>query len=362
MIDEIKDEVLKPIRWCGQYLELIDQTKLPNEQVYNSYDTIEGVASAIQSMVVRGAPAIGISAAYGLVFAFNDLDDESFVDVARVDQVVQKACAHLLASRPTAVNLQTALERMLNLWQSLQSNLPANKVALRNAFVEEATAIHHDDLKFNYEMSSHGLKALQSVSAEPIGVLTHCNTGSLATGGLGTALGIIKVAYRKGFIRNVCITETRPWLQGSRLTAFELGVEDIPFELMVEGAVGYKMQQGAIDWLIVGADRIAANGDVANKIGTYALCVLAKAHGVKVMVAAPSTTLDFQLASGSEIPIELRDSTEILKAAGYDLQSQNAKNIQVYNPAFDIAPAELIDYIVTEKGFCPPSELERLKV
>ena len=353
----INDEVLKPIFWKGHALALIDQTLLPSTEQYHEYTSVISVAQAIEAMIVRGAPAIGITAAYGFIFALDAFDQTKPVDLEKVEASLSTAYDVLMASRPTAVNLKTALERMYAAWAVLKLNPPASVGLLRSAFEQEAITIHDEDLAFNYAMAEEGFRALGADTKKQLGVLTHCNTGSLATGGLGTALGIIKVGYRSKRIASVCITETRPWLQGSRLTAFELGTENIPFELMVEGAVGYKMRQGLIDWLIVGADRITANGDVANKIGTYALAVLAKTHGVKVMVAAPSTTLDFDLASGDEIPIELREGKEILKAAGYDLEKPEAQAINVFNPAFDITPAEYIDVIVTEKGACHPSEL-----
>jgi methylthioribose-1-phosphate isomerase len=312
-----------PIVWADAKLELLDQRLLPQEVRYLACDSAGDVASAIHGMAVRGAPAIGIAAAYGLVLA-----------VAHDPKSFDAAWRTLAASRPTAVNLRWALDRMKLRWQ--RDAIPA-------ALLDEARAIHAEDLAQNLRMGDHGAALL------PMGarVVTHCNTGALATGGHGTALGVIRTAHAQGKIERVYNTETRPWLQGARLTSWELQQEGIPFKLVADAAVSHLMNRERIDWVIVGADRIAANGDTANKIGTYQLAVAARRHGVKFMVVAPSGTFDLASPDGSHIPIEERASTELTEFRG---QAVAPAGIETFNPVFDVTPAELIDAIVCENG------------
>ena len=281
-------------------------------------------------MRVRGAPAIGIAAAYGVVLsAMQHYPNDNWQTT--VEQDIQK----LATSRPTAVNLFWALDKMRN----LLATQPAEPIA---ALTELAQQIHDDDITANLAMGEYGADILGNAKA----VLTHCNAGALATGGYGTALGVIRSAYKRGHLQNIYAGETRPWLQGARLTVWELAQDGIPATLIADSAAAWLMKSGKIDWIIVGADRITANGDVANKIGTYSLAVLAKQHGVKVMVAAPSSTFDFSLESGDSIEIEERNPKELLA----DCYLNEGSLVTAWNPVFDVTPAELISAIVTEKG------------
>ena len=308
------------IEWRQQSLHLLDQRVLPHEHRVLEYTTAAEVADAIRAMVVRGAPAIGIAAAYGYA-----LD-------ALAGRDLQQAYHVLAESRPTAVNLFWALERMAAL-----------NTADAHTLVAEARKIHEEDIAANLAMGEFGA----SVLPENAVIYTHCNTGALATGGHGTALGIIRSGYAEGKVTQVYAGETRPWLQGARLTAWELMQDQIPVSLVCDGAAAQLFRQGNVDWVIVGADRITANGDVANKIGTYSLAVLARHHGVKVMVAAPTTTFDLTLASGDDIPIEQRPQEEVTSLFGHPIAPQGCHAI---NPSFDVTPAGLIDVIATEKG------------
>ena len=293
---------------------------LPHQHQVLSYTSAADVADAIRDMVVRGAPAIGITAAYGYA-----LD-------ALAGRDLEAAYKVLAESRPTAVNLFWALERMA----SLSTVDP-------HALVAEAKKIHQEDIEANLAMGQFGAALIP----EGASVYTHCNTGALATGGHGTALGIIRSAFADQRIKQVYAGETRPWLQGARLTAWELMQDDIPVKLVADGAAAQLFRQGNISWVIVGADRIAANGDTANKIGTYSLAVLAKHHGVKVMVAAPTTTFDLSIASGADIPIEQRPTSEVTSLNGQVIAPEGCDAI---NPSFDVTPSDLIDAIITEKG------------
>jgi methylthioribose-1-phosphate isomerase len=309
------------IAWHEQTLHLLDQRVLQHTHQILEYRTAADVAEAIRDMVVRGAPAIGITAAYGYALdalAGRDLD---------------QAYKVLAESRPTAVNLFWALERMA----SLGTDDP-------QALVAEAKKIHEEDIAANLAMGEFGASLLN----DQCRIYTHCNTGALATGGHGTALGIIRSAVTQGKVSQVYAGETRPWLQGARLTAWELMQDNIPVKLVCDGAAAQLFRQEAVDWVIVGADRITANGDVANKIGTYSLAVLAKHHGMKVMVAAPTTTFDMTLDSGNAIPIEQRPMSEVTSLNGQPIAPEGCEAI---NPSFDVTPAELIDAIVTEKGY-----------
>lgn len=327
-------DTVRAVEWRNGRLYLLDQRLLPREQRYLCLESATAVAEAIRAMVVRGAPAIGIAAAYGMVLAAHCARDSSPRDWRRA---MEDDFAALAAARPTAVNLCWALKRMRRIVDDVAD---ADPVAL---LLQEAQRIHEEDICANRRMGELGAALIE----HPCAVLTHCNTGSLATGGYGTALGVIRRAFSDGRIRNVYADETRPWLQGARLTAWELVQDDIPVTLLVDGAAAWLMAQGAVEWVIVGADRIAANGDVANKIGTYSTAVSAHHHGVKVMVVAPLSTIDLSAPDGEEIPIEQRPQEEVLALEGHSVAAAGAA---AWNPSFDITPAGLIDAIVTEKG------------
>ena len=324
---------VRPLLWSGHALSVLDQRLLPQQQVYIQCNTSADVAKAIQTLAVRGAPAIGIAGAFAVVLAATKLDVRSGVEAL---QVVEPELKHLQQARPTAINLRWAIERMRRCLSNSGSDW-YDKIAL------EAIAIQTEDLAANHAMGLLGAQCL------PLGtrVLTHCNTGSLATAGFGTALGVIRAGVAIGRISQVYASETRPWLQGSRLTIWELLQDGIEATLIADSASAYLMQQGKIDFVIVGADRICANGDVANKIGTYAHALAAKAHGVKVMVVAPSSTVDMATIGGGDIEIEQRSADELTHIGGFEV---GAKAAHVYNPVFDITPASCIDFIVTEKG------------
>ncbi|WNB77494.1 S-methyl-5-thioribose-1-phosphate isomerase [Methylomonas koyamae] len=321
---------VQALQWTGHSLKVLDQRALPQTIAYDEYRDAAGVAAAIASMRVRGAPAIGIAAAYGVVLSAKQHYPQTDWQAA-----VGRDIEQLAASRPTAVNLFWALDRM----RGLLAGNPADPVA---ALTELAQAIHADDLAANQAMGERGADLIGKAAT----VLTHCNAGALATGGYGTALGVIRSLHRRGQLLRVYADETRPWLQGARLTVWELAQDGIPATLIADSAAAWLMKSGKIDWIVVGADRIAANGDVANKIGTYSLAVLAKQHGVKVMVAAPSSTFDFSLENGAGIEIEQRDPRELLA----DCYLHEGSLVGAWNPVFDVTPAELIDAIVTERG------------
>ncbi len=321
-----------PIVWRGDSLELLDQRHLPQMEAYVHLDDCQAIAQAITDMVVRGAPAIAITAAYGLALAAKQ-------KAARGEPVDALTLADefqmLAESRPTAVNLFWALEKMRKVVEQ------GGDVAAR--LEQAAIDMQREDREINTRIGYFGAALLPERSA----VYTHCNTGALATGGYGTALGVIRSAHHNGQLSQVYAGETRPWLQGARLTAWELSREQIPVKLVIEGAAGQLLRSGEVSWVIVGADRVAANGDLANKIGTYNLAVLARHHGVRFMAAVPVSTIDLSIASGDDIPIEQRDPAEVTSLAGQPIAP---KGVQAINPAFDVTPAELIDAIVTEYG------------
>ena len=337
-----------PIIWQAQQLQLLDQRLLPDQVKFLTLTSAPQTAEAIRNMVVRGAPAIGITAAYGLVLSLLEHRGKEGAWRAAVDADRQT----LAKSRPTAVNLFWALDRM----QRLLLTFP--DASLSNTMIDkalaEAHAIAQEDVAANRAMGTFGAALL----ADGVNVLTHCNAGALATAGHGTALGVIRSAKEMGKLGAVFADETRPWLQGSRLTAWELLEDGIPVTLIVEGAAGHLMALKKIDWVIVGADRITANGDVANKIGTYGLAVLARFHGVKFMVAAPTSTIDMDLPDGSHIPIEERGLDEVLGFRGLKVAAQGAG---AWNPAFDVTPAALIDAIVTERGVVEQPNIEKMR-
>ena len=324
---------IRPIAWTGQALQLLDQRKLPfvvENVVCRSSDE---VAEAITALTVRGAPAIGIAAAWGVVLAAHRVQA---ADGAAALAALQPAIDRLNASRPTAVNLAWALARM-------RSVLPGAGSDWLAVLTAEAEAIAREDLAANHTMGALGA----SLIAPGSGVLTHCNTGSLATAGFGTALGVIRAGVATGRIDKVYAGETRPWLQGARLTVWELAQDGIAPTLIADSAAAHLMKTGAVQWVIVGADRICANGDTANKIGTYQLAIAARHHGVKFMVVAPSSTVDMSTAHGDEIEIEQRDPGELYGVGGVRTV---AEGIAAWNPVFDVVPGELIDAIVTERG------------
>jgi methylthioribose-1-phosphate isomerase len=329
-------DTIRAVLWEEDKLKLLDQRLLPQQEVYLEYDDPVAVAGAIRDMVVRGAPAIGITAAYGVVLAVRKRLAEDRTDFL---QKLEQDFGHLADARPTAVNLAWALERM----GKVLFDLPEGSEPVA-AMLAEARAIHEEDIAANRKMGELGAALIEESG---YGILTHCNTGSLATGGFGTALGVIRTAFAQGKIARVYADETRPWLQGARLTAWELVKDQIPVTLLADGAAAALMQQGRVKWVVVGSDRIAANGDVANKIGTYSAAVAARYHGVKFMVVAPTSTVDMSLANGSLIPIEQRSPEEVLSLGGIQVAASGA---QAWNPAFDVTPAELVDAIVTEKG------------
>ena len=336
-------DTLRAVRWQDNQLGLIDQRKLPNEYQVINLNTAASVALAIKDMVVRGAPAIGITAAYGVVLAAHAAYQQNPV---HWKSLIQADLQLLANARPTAVNLHWALAQMQAQFAEIHDDPVPHLLAV-------ARAIHQADIAANHKMGELGAALLP----ENCRVLTHCNTGSLATGGYGTALGVIRRGYEVGKIRQVYADETRPWLQGARLTAWELVQDQIPVTLLADCAAAALMRQGKVDWVIVGADRITANGDTANKIGTYSLAVLARQHGVKFMVVAPTSTIDMQLATGDAIEIEERGAEEVLNLG---VQAIAAQGAQAWNPVFDVTPAELIDALVTERGVCAPPNVASL--
>ena len=323
-----------PIEWVGDarsgHLRLIDQTKLPEELVYLDCQDVDAVWHAIKRLSVRGAPAIGISAAYGCVIGAQRGEFESSAD-------------YLATSRPTAVNLFWAIDRM----KALGTTDP-------EALLAEAKVIHEEDKAMCRKIGEIGLSLIQENS----GVLTHCNAGALATGGIGTATAPMYVAHEKGLAFKVFADETRPLLQGARLTSWELGAAGIDVNLICDNMAGQVMREGRVSVVITGADRIAANGDAANKIGTYGVAILAKHHGIPFYVAAPSSTFDMSLATGKDIPIEQREPVEIIQGFG---KRTAPEDVQTYNPAFDVTPNDLIAGIITERGMIQPVSTETVK-
>jgi methylthioribose-1-phosphate isomerase len=320
---------VQSLQWTGHSLKVLDQRQLPDSIAHDEYTDAVGVAEAIVTMRVRGAPAIGIAAAYGVVLSayqhYSQSNDNWREQVIADTDILAK-------SRPTAVNLFWALNQMKAVLDQQDNPL--------SALLACAEKIHADDIAANMKMGELGADILANAK----GILTHCNTGALATGGYGTALGVIRSAYERHPVK-IYAGETRPWLQGQRLTVWELAQDEIPVTLIADSAAAWLMKSGAIDWIVVGADRIALNGDVANKIGTYSLAVLAKQHKVKVMVVAPTSTIDGGMDSGDEIEIEQRPPSELLPAC-----FKENTYVSAWNPVFDVTPAHLISAIVTEQG------------
>ncbi|VAW84612.1 Methylthioribose-1-phosphate isomerase [hydrothermal vent metagenome] len=333
------------VEWRDDTLKMLDQRILPEEVAYIEYRDAPAVAEGIRQMVVRGAPAIGIAAAYGVVLAARRAYAKN-TESWRIEIEEDLEC--LAQSRPTAVNLFWALKTMKAHFSSVEGNPEPSLLAL-------AQKIHNDDIAANQKMGVLGANLIEPDA----GVLTHCNAGALATGGYGTALGVIRSAFSDGKIKHVYADETRPWMQGARLTAWEMVQDNIPVTLLAEGAAAYLMKLKRIKWIIVGADRVAANGDVANKIGTYSLAVLARHHGVKFMVVAPSSTLDMNAESGEQIPIEERSGEELHFSYGRRISAEGA---QAWNPVFDVTPASLVDALVTERGLVEQPSTKKLSL
>ena len=341
--------MIKTVEWTEQGVRLIDQTKLPTEETYVLCTTYEEVAEAIRKMTVRGAPAIGVTAAMGIALGLRDADGDHVAELRRrFDQI----CEVMGETRPTAVNLFWAIRRMQQKFEASSELPPAQ---LRQALIQEAQRIYVEDLALNEALARHGA-ALMPASGS---VLTHCNAGALATaGGYGTALGVIRAAIESGKKLHVYADETRPFLQGSRLTAWELQKDGIPTTVISDNMAGAMMAQGKIGAVVVGADRIAANGDTANKIGTYTVAVLAKEHGIPFYVAAPFSSIDMETPDGSKIPIEQRAAREVTHVGPTRIAPEN---IKVENPAFDVTPARYIAAIITERGVAKPPFADALK-
>ena len=333
--DNNRHDSLRPLAWQGNALRVLDQRRLPVDVAYLDCSTAGQVAQAITDLAVRGAPAIGIAGAYGVVLAAQAALAAGDEDPAALDPAFDL----LERARPTAVNLAWALARMRAEARRVGRIDPVGLLAL-------AQTIQADDLAANRRMGDLGAALIEPGS----GVLTHCNTGSLATAGFGTALGVVRAAWAQQRLSAVFASETRPWLQGARLTAWELQQDHIPVSLIVDSAGAHLMSTGRVQWLVVGADRIAANGDTANKIGTLQLAIAARHHGVRVMVVAPSSTVDLAMADGAGVDIELRDGAEVTHLGG----QPTAAAVTAWNPVFDVTPATLIDAIVTEHGVVRP--------
>lgn len=332
-----KADRIETLRWNGKQIEMIDQRLLPAQKEYVACDSAKSVADAIRTMVVRGAPAIGVAAAYGIALEAVKLSRKTSTLFA---EEMKDGFTILAASRPTAVNLFWALDRMKKCWMENSDRSPAD---LADILLEEAHDIRAEDIRINCTMGQYGAELLKNGDR----VLTHCNAGALATAGHGTALGIFRSAVESGKRISVYADETRPFLQGARLTAWELVQENIPVTLITDNMSGYLMSRGEIDAVVVGTDRIAANGDVANKIGTYMVAVLAKRHNIPFYVACPLSTIDLSLATGNEIPIEERPVEEV---KGFRNCHWAPEGVAIRNPAFDVTPAELVTALITEKG------------
>lgn len=326
---------------------MIDQRKLPQKETYVHCSNYQEVIKAIKEMVIRGAPAIGIAAAMGLALGAKEIETASLEGFkTRFDKI----CTAMGQARPTAVNLFWAIERM----RKVVADCPVQKVeSLKKTLIREARAMLAEDIDINKRMGLMGQKVIKKGAR----VLTHCNAGALATGGYGTALGVIRAAQEAGKQVQVLADETRPFLQGARLTCWELAKDHIPVTLITDNMAGYLMQKGLIDVVIVGADRIAANGDTANKIGTYSVAVLAREHGISFYVAAPCSTIDIQIKSGKDIPIEERNEKEVTHLGGKRMAPMG---ISVLNPAFDVTPHSFITGIITEKGILKAPYLRSL--
>ncbi|WP_161820936.1 S-methyl-5-thioribose-1-phosphate isomerase [Sporotomaculum syntrophicum] len=332
---------METMRWVDGCLEILDQTLLPGKTEYIKCEHYTTICDAIRRLSVRGAPAIGAAAAYGLALGAASLSPAGKAEfVSAIEQIARELCD----TRPTAINLQWAVDRMLQL---LHEQTTDSVEVLKETLLAAAHAIYREDLASNRRIGEFGEKLIPP----NVSILTHCNAGALATAGFGTALGVIRAAHQAGKNIHVYADETRPLLQGARLTAWELMQDNIPVTLLTDNMAGYLMACGKVDLVIVGADRITANGDVANKIGTYSVAVLAKEHGLPFYVAAPMSTFDLNLAGGQEIPIENRDEREVTHFAGHPVAPAGVK---VWNPAFDVTPHPLVTAIITDRGVARP--------
>ncbi|MFD2168620.1 S-methyl-5-thioribose-1-phosphate isomerase [Tumebacillus lipolyticus] len=338
---------MQPLRFTGRTLEVLDQTQLPEHEIWETCDTYEGVAEAIEKMKVRGAPAIGATAAYGIAIG---AQQGSELSKAEFLPFLAGVCERLAKTRPTAVNLFWAIKRMRGL---IEANAELEVAQLTELILAEANLIAEEDVRLNKQMGQHGLPYIPDNAR----ILTHCNTGSLATVDYGTALGVIRAAHEAGKNVTVYADETRPYLQGARLTAFELHRDNIPVTVVTDSMAGYLMQQGMVDLVIVGADRITANGDAANKIGTYSLAVLAKHHGIPFYVAAPMSTVDYELETGASIEIEQRSADEVVFIGGKRMAPEG---VPALHPAFDVTPHELITAIITDRGAVERPDTDRM--
>ena len=333
----------KTIEWTDEGVRMIDQRKLPVVEEYPLFKTYQEVAEAIRAMVVRGAPAIGVAAAMGVALGVRDSKAKNS---AELREDFKQITDTLASTRPTAVNLFWAIERMKRRFAQVAAN-DVDKLAIARSLIEEALAIQAEDIESNMRMGRFGQELLPDAGT----ILTHCNAGALATAGYGTALGVIRAAVENGKRLRVLADETRPFLQGARLTAWELWKDDIDVRVISDNMAGAFMRQGLVDAVIVGADRIAANGDVANKIGTYSVAVLAKQHEIPFFVAAPFSTLDLEIPDGSHIPIEERDPTEVTHIGGVRMVPEG---VSVFNPAFDVTPSQFVTAIITDRGVARP--------
>jgi methylthioribose-1-phosphate isomerase len=329
--------MIQTLEWTDKGVRFLDQTKLPTEETYVTATSYQQVADVIRNMVVRGAPAIGVAAAMGIALGVKNSKAEN---VGELKKDFDQICKAIGETRPTAVNLFWAIRRMQGKFETLRVR---PMLQIQQALIEEAQRVHAEDIAANQAMGRHGATLMPASG----GVLTHCNAGALATAGYGTALGVIRAAVEQGKKIHVYADETRPFLQGSRLTAWELMKDGIPTTVISDNMAGAMMKQGKIGAVVVGADRIAANGDVANKIGTYTVAVLAKEHGIPFYVAAPISTVDLATADGSGIPIEQRNAKEVTHIAGRQMVPDG---VEVENPAFDVTPAKYVAAIITECG------------
>lgn len=329
--------MIRTIEWTESGVVMLDQTLLPAEEIYHTYRNHLEVAEAIRSMIIRGAPAIGVAAAMGIALGVKNAAANT---AESLDPLFERICSDIRSTRPTAVNLFWAVERMQSVYRRTR---PQGIEAIRSALIRESISMHSEDIEINRMMGRWGQELIPSKAH----VLTHCNAGALATAGYGTALGVIRAAVEAGKEVQVFADETRPFLQGARLTAWELEKDRIPVTVITDNMAGYFLHNGKIDCVIVGADRIAANGDVANKIGTYSVAVLAKENNIPFFVAAPISTLDLSLRDGSQIPIEERNPDEVRRIKGIEI---TPSGMPVANPAFDVTPNKYVTAIITERG------------
>ena len=343
----MSENEIRPIKWSGENLELLDQTRLPREEVTVTVCTYQQAVVAIRDMQVRGAPAIGVTAAYAVAMAARDIGVNGRQEFM---SQLESAASEIAAARPTAVNLQWAVRRMVDL---ASADGDVHGIAVR--LLDEAKRIHEEDEQINRRMGDYGKDLIPDGGS----VLTHCNAGALATAGFGTAIGVIRAGWEDGKRFQVFNTETRPFLQGARLTAWEFQKLGIPSKLIVDSAAGMMMRQGKINCIITGADRIAANGDTANKIGTYSLAVLAKENRIPFYIAAPISTIDLSLPDGDEIQIEERPEEEVTHLQGVAIAPEG---VQAINPAFDVTPNGYVSAIITEVGVARPPFLESLNL